>query len=326
MKKKLLIIILASILTLTTLAGCGNSETETNSISEETANVIETIPTDASEIAETPHEHNFVEEIKKEATCLENGEITLTCECGEVETKTIKATGHLFENYISNDDATYEADGTETAKCNYCDEIDTRTAEGSMLSYTYEDMDATKYAKETVNVRSLPNSDSDKLGGLNQNDEVKVTGKCIETGWYRIEYSDSVAYVSDEYLVDSKIETKPASSSNNSGNSSLPTYATYAEVKAYAISLGYPIGSTINNGDGTANTYWINVVDSSNVCSWDYEYESRLSDLQASRRAVKETLGRETIQVETYPANYKPTKIAKCPDSGYYWIVSIGRG
>ncbi len=91
-----------------------------------------------------------------------------------------------------------------------------------MLTYTFEDMDATKYAKSTVNVRSLPTADGEKLGGLSTNDEVKVTGKCNETGWYRIEYSDGVAYVSDSYLVDNKVETKPAEApaSNNDGNNS----------------------------------------------------------------------------------------------------------
>lgn len=65
------------------------------------------------------------------------------------------ATGHVF-NYVYNEDATYLADGTETATCVNCDETDTRTAEGTMLTYTYTDMSAAKYANQTVNIRTLP--------------------------------------------------------------------------------------------------------------------------------------------------------------------------
>ncbi|MDD6157194.1 MAG: SH3 domain-containing protein [Lachnospiraceae bacterium] len=207
MKKKTVSIILASVLTMAMLVGCGSTEAVNTTEKTEDG-------------AEASHEHSFREEITKEATCLEAGEKTLTCECGETKTEIIEAIGHTFENYVSNEDATYEADGTETGTCSVCGETDTRVAEGSMLTYTFEDMEATKYAKSTVNVRSLPDSDGEKLGGLSQNDEVKVTGKCIETGWYRIEYSDGVAYVSDSYLVDNKVETQSAEApANNDGGS-----------------------------------------------------------------------------------------------------------
>lgn len=39
-----------------------------------------------------------------------------------------------------------------------------------------------------------------KLGKLAADDEVTVTGKCNETGWYRIVYKGSVGYVSNKYL------------------------------------------------------------------------------------------------------------------------------
>ncbi len=49
--------------------------------------------------------------------------------------KTANKLGHSFTNYVSNNDATYEKDGTETATCNHngCNEKDTRTDAGSML-------------------------------------------------------------------------------------------------------------------------------------------------------------------------------------------------
>lgn len=42
-----------------------------------------------------PHNHEYVEEISKEATCVEAGEKTFTCECGDVYTEEIEATGHI---------------------------------------------------------------------------------------------------------------------------------------------------------------------------------------------------------------------------------------
>ena len=41
---------------------------------------------------------------------------------------------HTFTNYVSNNDATYDADGTKTAKCDYCDATDTIIDEGSRLT------------------------------------------------------------------------------------------------------------------------------------------------------------------------------------------------
>lgn len=45
-----------------------------------------------------------------------------------------------------------------------------------MLTYTYTDMSAIKYAKQTVNVRTLPSTDGEKIGALSANDEITITG------------------------------------------------------------------------------------------------------------------------------------------------------
>ena len=249
MKKGILSTMLITTLGIVALVGCGNAE-HTN-VTE-----IETVE-EATEVeTEAPHEHTYTEAITVEATCTTEGEKTFTCECGDTYTEAISATGHDFAEYVSNEDATYEADGTETATCSVCGETDTRVAEGSMLTYTFEDMEATKYAKSTVNVRSLPNTDGEKLGGLSTNDEVKVTGKCNETGWYRIEYSDGVAYVSDSYLVDNKVETKPAEApASNSGST-----ASASSGFPYQLYTVYDNGSCawiyMTHTHGYSDTYW----------------------------------------------------------------------
>lgn len=207
MKRKFVSLLMVSLIATSMLAGCGNNSDTTKN-------------TEAISATETAHQHNYTETITLVATCETDGEATYTCECGDTYTEAIPATGHSFTNYVYNEDATYEADGTETAKCDNCDETDTRTAEGTQLAYTYTDMDATKYAKSSVNVRNMPGTDGEKLGSLSFNQEVKVTGQCNETGWYRIEYSGETAYVSDSYLVDNKVETaKNEDKSSDNGGS-----------------------------------------------------------------------------------------------------------
>ena len=253
MKKKMFLSFLVLVLAMSVFVGCGSKADNVSDNAEITNEAPTTTaePTVNPEITEATHEHAYIETITTEATCETDGEKTFTCECGDTYTEPIATQGHVFETYTSNNDATYIGDGTETAKCNNCEVTDTRTAEGSMLTYTYTDMDTTMYAQQTVNVRSMPNSDGEKLGTLDTNDEVKVTGQCAETSWYRIEYSGGVAYVSDSYLGNDKIvvEQPKAEQTQN------VTLNTYAEARAYAISLGYPIGQAVDNGNGTAYCY-----------------------------------------------------------------------
>ncbi|MGN0824125.1 MAG: leucine-rich repeat protein [Candidatus Coproplasma sp.] len=52
--------------------------------------------------------------------------------------ETLEKLGHSFTNYVSNGDATYDADGTKTATCdNGCGATDTITDPGTMLGHSY---------------------------------------------------------------------------------------------------------------------------------------------------------------------------------------------
>ena len=234
MKRKFILGLMLALTATTLFTGCGNTSADLPESTEAVATVAE--PTATPEPTEAPHEHAYTEAVTTKATCEIDGVKTFSCECGDSYTEAIPATGHSFTSYVYNEDATYTADGTETATCDKCDETDTRTAEGTMLTYTFNDMSATKYAKSTVNVRNLPNTDGEKVGSLSLNQEAAVTGQCNETGWYRIEYDGNTAYVSDSYLVDNKIETQTestagttasdtsATASNNSGECPYPLY------------------------------------------------------------------------------------------------------
>ena len=74
-------------------------------------------------------------------------------------------------------------------------------------------MDIVLYAQREVNVRSGPGTDYEKLGALAVNTEVTVTGKDKESGWYQIEYEETVGFVSDAYLGEEKVEVTIAPNS-----------------------------------------------------------------------------------------------------------------
>lgn len=85
------------------------------------------------------------------------------------------------------------------------------TPEPQKPAYTFNEFTKTMYAKSNVNVRSIPLADGEKIGSLSAGQEVKVTGQCNETGWYRINLNGTTAYVSNNYLVDTKpVEETPA--------------------------------------------------------------------------------------------------------------------
>ena len=68
-------------------------------------------------------------------TCETIGFTTYTCtRCDDAYvTEEKQELGHSFTNYVSNNDATYDADGTKTAKCDRCDATDTVIDEDSKL-------------------------------------------------------------------------------------------------------------------------------------------------------------------------------------------------
>lgn len=76
--------------------------------------------------------------IKSEATCTERASYYYSCECGEKGEETFaygSPLGHEFTDYISDNNATYEKDGTKTAHCNRsgCTATNTIVDEGTKL-------------------------------------------------------------------------------------------------------------------------------------------------------------------------------------------------
>ena len=72
----------------------------------------------------------------------------------------------------------------------------------------------TVYAKETVNVRSQADENSDRIGQMAQGDSaVRISED--ENGWSQISYNNSTAYVKSEYLTTNKDEIGAASASES---------------------------------------------------------------------------------------------------------------
>lgn len=88
-------------------------------------------------------------------------------------------------------------------------ENDNQTEEPSEVEYTYRSLDKVMYVISSLNVREAPNTSGKKLGTLQENTEVHVTGQCNETLWYRIDYDGKEAYVSNNYLQEAKVNVEP---------------------------------------------------------------------------------------------------------------------
>ena len=188
MKHKILTMILLAGLSVSMLTGCGQTETAS------------TADTQTTETTAQPEEPEQAEEVVTETT--------------ETEVSSVEEPEATTEPSTEEPEANTEPSTEEVT-------------EEPKPEYTYTDMSATMYATQTVNVRNLPNTDGEKVGSLSTNQEVAITGQA-STGWYRIQYNGSEAYVSNKYLSDEKVEVKPATSeSAASGTGSASTECPY---------------------------------------------------------------------------------------------------
>ncbi len=166
----------------------------------------------------------------------------------EATTAATEATTTEATTEATTTEATSEATTTEATA-----EVTTTEAETKV---EYFDKVLYKYAKSSVNVRTEPNADSDRVGHLDEGDKVTVIGRA-ENGWFLIEFKDGEHFVSDKYLVDEYIapeadekETKPEEIKNSE-----------PENKTYSVSMckmdevagaGAGEGPVNYNSDGSA--------------------------------------------------------------------------
>ena len=72
------------------------------------------------------------------------------------------------------------------------------------VGFTFTELAKSMFVQNSVNIRVLPNIEGDIAFVLERDAEVWVTGRCVETGWYRIDVGGQTFYVSDGYVADTK--------------------------------------------------------------------------------------------------------------------------
>ena len=168
-----------------------------------------------------------------EATSVESTEMTTTETT--VAEPTVEPTVEPTETPTES-----EAAPTETAPAvePTAEPVVAETTTVADARYTYSELNQTMYAKSAVNVRDLPSTDGKKIGSLKASQEITVTGKCDQTGWYRFDLNGTTGYVSDKYIVSEKpavntvaANTTTAGNSNTAGNT---TAATQQNTAAFA--------------------------------------------------------------------------------------------
>lgn len=120
--------------------------------------------------------------------------------------------------------------------------------------YTYSELNQTMYAKSAVNIRDLPSTDGKKIGSLKASQEIVVTGKCDQTGWYRFELNNTTGYVSDKYIVSEKpVANTIAANNTTAGNSNTAGNTTAATQQNTAAPAATPAPAQTNT-TGTTDT------------------------------------------------------------------------
>ena len=117
--------------------------------------------------------------------------------------------------------------------------------------YTYSELNQTMYAKSAVNVRDLPSTDGKKIGGLKASQEITVTGKCDQTGWYRFKLNNTTGYVSDKYIVSEKPVSNVAANTGSNSTVGNTTAATQQNAATPA-----PAQTTTNTTPNSSEPYF----------------------------------------------------------------------
>lgn len=109
------------------------------------------------------------------------------------------------------------------------------TDEVTVCIYTFTALSKTMYSTGTLNVRDLPSKDGAKLGIVEQNTALSITGQCNQTGWYRVKYDNKAGYVSADYVSEEQIiQNNPgvrSSSNSNDDSTGITVYITNTGTK-----------------------------------------------------------------------------------------------
>ena len=122
--------------------------------------------------------------------------------------------------------------------------------------YTYSELNQTMYAKSAVNVRDLPSTDGKKIGSLKASQEITVTGKCDQTGWYRFELNNTTGYVSDKYIVSEKPAVNTVAANNTTAGNNNTAGNTTQQNTAVPAATHAPAQTTTTGTTDTSGEYF----------------------------------------------------------------------
>ena len=147
-----------------------------------------------------------------------------------------------------------EATPTETAPAvePTAEPVVAETTTVADTGYTYSELSQTMYANSAVNVRDLPSTDGKKIGSLKASQEITVTGKCDQTGWYCFDWNSTTGYVSDKYIVSEKpVANTVAANTTTAGNSNTAGNTTANAQQNTAVPTATPAQTTTTTVSGT---------------------------------------------------------------------------
>lgn len=144
---------------------------------------------------------------------------TTSAETTPVDTEVTTTEAATTEPTVEPTEAPTEAP-TETAPAPAVEPTAEPVETAVSTGYTYSELSQTMYAKSAVNVRDLPSTDGKKIGSLKASQEIAVTGKCDQTGWYRFDWNGTTGYVSDKYIVSEKPAVNTVAANNTTAGNS----------------------------------------------------------------------------------------------------------
>ncbi len=230
--KKMLIYALALALALS-LTACGQPNAEQPTDPAPSTSTPEPIATPepikdttpkTTEDAQSPEDGQALEELNHDeliAIFEENYEISKSIYNSDDE-EVIRSELEMIKIIVKSMDKSLPSD-YETQYRAWRPSVNQQTQQASEVVLTFTDCNETVYATGTVNLRSGPSTDDEKVGALNKNQSVTRIG--IGTGdyasWSKVKLSDgSEVYVASKYLTTTKPVSQSSSKPSGGGTSS----------------------------------------------------------------------------------------------------------
>ena len=177
-----------------------------------------------TEDAQSPEDGQALEELNHDeliAIFEENYEISKSIYNSDDE-EVIRSELEMIKIIVKSMDKSLPSD-YETQYRAWRPSVNQQTQQASEVVLTFTDCNETVYATGTVNLRSGPSTDDEKVGALNKNQSVTRIG--IGTGdyasWSKVKLSDgSEVYVASKYLTTTKPVSQSSSKPSGGGTSS----------------------------------------------------------------------------------------------------------